>query len=163
MDRARSDDEESTMRHAKEALNYFDNGSNCAQSVLAAYAEQFGLDQETALKIAACFGGGVANRGQTCGAVCGALMVIGLRYGNTDPADAIARKKKYASIRQFMEGFTASHHSTLCRELLGCEISTPEGRQQAEEQNLFATRCPPLLQTATELLDDVLEQDTPRD
>ena len=146
------------MCHAEKALNYFDNGSNCAQSVLAAYAEEFGLDQEMALRIAACFGGGIANRGRTCGAVCGALMIIGLQYGNTDPENAQAREKKYASIQQFMDGFTACHHSTICRELLGCDLANPEGRQCAQEQNLFSTCCPPLIRTATELLDQLLEQ-----
>ena len=145
------------MSKVEQAIACFESGLNCSQSVFAPYAEQFGLGREIALKIASCFGGGVGQMGQICGAVSGALMILGLKYGNTDPHDQEARKRKHACIRKFVEEFTARHHSLICRELLNCDISTPAGLQYAREQQLFAACCPPFIRSAAEILEEILE------
>jgi C_GCAxxG_C_C family probable redox protein len=124
--------------------------------VLAAYAPQFGLDRETALKVAGAFGGGMGRMGETCGAVTGALMVIGLRYGQAAAGDQQAKEKTYEVTREFADRFKDRHGCLDCRDLLGCDISTPEGMQQAREQQLFATRCSQYIQDAVEIVERLL-------
>lgn len=144
------------MGKVEEAIACFESGLNCSQSVFAPYAGELGLDRKIALKIASCFGGGVGQMGQVCGAVSGALMLIGLKYGNTDPHDQNARKKKHECTRTFVEEFTARHHSLICRKLLHCDISTAEGLGYAKEHQLFATCCPPFIRSAAEILEEIL-------
>jgi C_GCAxxG_C_C family probable redox protein len=140
----------------KEAVSFFQQGYNCAQALLAAYAEQFGLDRETALKIACGFGGGM-HIGQTCGAVTGAFMVIGLKYGAAVP-DMNARKNTYELVQKFTEKFKARNGSVSCRELLGCDVSTPQGIKTAKERGLFSSICPKIIQDSAEILEEILRQ-----
>ncbi|WP_423129321.1 C-GCAxxG-C-C family protein [Gaoshiqia sp. Z1-71] len=124
---------------------------NCSQSVLSAFANDLNLDQETALKIASGFGGGMAC-GETCGAVTGAYMVIGLKHGHSsaDPDAKAATKEK---IRRFSHLFTQTHGSLVCKELLGINISTPEGNAEAKERDLFQTHCPRFIETACRIIE----------
>jgi C_GCAxxG_C_C family probable redox protein len=138
------------------ARDYFEQGFNCAQSVCAAYAEHFGLDREIALRVSAGFGGGMGRLAGTCGAVSGAFMIIGLKYGAVQADDKESKENAYAQVREFAQRFTKRHGSLLCKELLGCDISTPEGYQRAKEEQLFTTRCPQLVQDAAEILEAMM-------
>lgn len=146
------------MDSVDRAVAIFESGFNCSQSVCAAYAEQLGLDRELALKISAGFGGGMGRMAQTCGAVSGAFMILGLKYGPTDPDDKAAKEHTYERIRVFAEQFTARQGSLLCRELLDCDISTAEGLQYARDQKLFTERCPAFVKTAAEILAEMLQE-----
>jgi C_GCAxxG_C_C family probable redox protein len=130
------------------AVTRFHQGFNCSQSVLVAFAPQLGLDESQALKLASPFGGGVARRAQTCGAVTGALMALGLARGADTPA---GKEAAYLLGQEFLQRFESRHATILCRELLGCDISTPEGRQQALEQGAFTTLCPQFVRDAAEI------------
>src|SRR5512147_3016764 len=130
------------MTNSEKACTVFDEGFNCAQAVFSAYAEQLGLDREVALKIAGAFGGGMARRGDTCGAVTGALMVIGLKHGKAEKKDDSAREKTYKLTNEFAARFRALHGSLMCRELINCDISTPEGLKRAQDGKIFKTVCP---------------------
>ena len=129
---------------------------NCAQAVLAAYAEDLGLDRETALKIASPFGAGMARMGETCGAVTGAFMAIGLKYGRTRSDDEAAKEKTYELMHEFVKRFKERNTSILCNVLLGFDISTPEGRERAAEKDTHANVCPKYVQDAAEILEDLL-------
>jgi C_GCAxxG_C_C family probable redox protein len=124
--------------------------------VFCAFSSQFGLDKETALKVAAAFGGGMARMGETCGAVTGAFMVIGMKYGMTDPAKQEAKEKSYEVVREFVRIFKLSYGATACRDLLGCDISTPSGLADARERRIFETVCPKFVGTAVEILDNII-------
>jgi C_GCAxxG_C_C family probable redox protein len=126
---------------------------NCTQAVLATYAAAFGLDREAALKLSTGFGIGMGGMGDTCGAVTGAFMVLGLRHGSTDPDDRQATRKTYQQVRSFAAKFKARHASILCRELVDLG-KTAKGAYAAEEQ--FSTRCPKMVQTAVEILEEML-------
>ena len=139
------------MDNADRAASCFKEGFNCAQAVLSAYGPNFGLDRGLALKVAAAFGGGMGRLGGTCGAVTGALMAIGLRCG-TVKVDEQAKEKTYRLVREFTEAFRSRNGSIVCRELLGLDISTPEGRKQAMEKKLFTTLCPKLVRDAAEII-----------
>src|SRR5512143_3975820 len=130
------------MTKTDAALSYFRDGFNCAQSVLAAWAPEEGMDSTLALRVAGAFGGGLARMGLTCGAVTGALMVIGLQFGQVTPDDPEAKQRAYALARQFAEQFAARHGSIACRDLLGGDINDPEQWRALREQGVFDTLCP---------------------
>jgi C_GCAxxG_C_C family probable redox protein len=131
----------------------FSQNFNCAQSVFAVFAPQLGLDEHQALKLASPFGGGIARRGQVCGAVTGALMALGLDRGADTPA---GKEDAYRLGQEFLQRFEARHSSILCRELLDIDISTPEGHQQAREKGLFKSRCPLFVGDAVEIAQEML-------
>jgi C_GCAxxG_C_C family probable redox protein len=129
-------------------------GFGCAQSVLSAFAPQYGLDEKIALKMASPLGGGVARHGDVCGAVTGALLVLGLARG----ADTTAGKEEVYRLSQvFLRQFEARHGTLLCRALIGFDLNTPEGLQKARESGKFTTICPVLVRDAAELIQSFLE------
>lgn len=133
------------------ALENFDQGFNCAQAIVAAFAPRHGLDREHGLKIACAFGSGMM-RGEKCGAVTGALMVIGLAHGRCRADDMAARSKTYALAQAFQDRFDTLHGACDCQELLGLDPTTPEGRQSALDRGLFETRCPTFVRSAVGLV-----------
>ena len=145
------------MSIADTATACFDEGFNCSQAVFSAFAPQLGLDRVTALKVAGPFGGGIGRMGETCGAVTGALMVIGLKYGQTISEDKASKDKSYELVKQFAERFKDRNHGCLiCRELLGADISTPEGMQKIKEKQAFTTMCPKFVRDAAEIVEELL-------
>jgi C_GCAxxG_C_C family probable redox protein len=142
----------------EEAVEKFNNGFNCSQAVFSSYSEQFDLDYERALKVATGFGGGM-RMGETCGAVTGAFMALGLKYGNTTTQDRQAKEKTYEMIIEFTNRFKTRNGSVICRELLGCDISTQDGREKAQNDGLFSTICPEMVKNAAEILEEILTED----
>jgi len=140
------------------AVDCFDLGFNCAQSVLSTFGVRYGLDVDQALRVAGGFGGGMARLGETCGAVTGAMMVIGLLYGKTRQKDDAAKEKTYRVVHQFVDQFTDRNGSIFCRELLGCDISTAEGSQQARDAHLYKTLCPLYVRFSAEILQNLIRE-----
>ncbi len=145
------------MNKQEQAVTYFDRGFSCAQAVLATFAPRFGLAHELALRVAGAFGSGMAGMSRTCGAVTGAMMVIGLQEGKTEGDDSAARDQCYALVNEFVTRFEGRHGAIVCRELLGCDISTPEGTAYARQNNLFNERCPTFVEDAAEILEQILK------
>jgi len=140
----------------EQAVNVFKGGSNCSQAVISVYAEDFGLSRENALKISSGFGGGMGRMAKTCGAVTGAFMVLGLKYGNVDILDKGAREGIYGLVREFARRFENRNGSIVCRELLDCDINEPEGALAAKEKGLFTSVCPKMVGDATEILEKMM-------
>ena len=105
--------------HSQRAADLFHQGYNCAQSVFAAFCDDLGIDMETALKLAAPFGGGMGRMREVCGAVSGMFLVAGLEYGYTDPKAFGAKADHYQLIQELAQKFREENHSIICRELLG--------------------------------------------
>jgi C_GCAxxG_C_C family probable redox protein len=124
--------------------------------VLSSFGEELGLERELALRVAGAFGGGMARMGAACGAVTGALMAIGLKYGMTQAKDEQARDKTYKLTHDFVERFKERHRSIVCRELLGCDLSKPEERKAALDKGLFTTICPQFVRDAAEIVEQLL-------
>lgn len=144
------------MTKAEIAQTYFGQGFSCSQAVFAAYADDFGLDRELALRAAGAFGGGIARTGNACGALSGALMVIGLQHGMVRAEAPQAKEHTYTVAREFIERFRAANGATDCRDLLGYDMSTAEGSKAIKEAGVTKTICPKLVQKATEILDEML-------
>jgi C_GCAxxG_C_C family probable redox protein len=130
----------------------FERGFNCAQSVLAVFCEKHDADFDTAVRAAAGFGGGIGC-GEACGALSGAVMVVGQKYGPTEPEDASGKENCHARTAEVVERFRARNGAARCGDLLGCDASTPEGREHYEAENLRAKICVPAVQSAVEILE----------
>lgn len=141
---------------AKKAEEYFNEGFNCCQAVLSAFKDKTGLSMEQSRKIASGFGAGMAYMGETCGAVTGAFMVMGLIYGRSRVDDTEAKEKTYALMHEFVKEFTAENGTLKCRELLGEDISTVEGLKKADDAGKFSTVCPKAVRDAVRITEKLL-------
>ena len=144
------------MSKVEQAISSFKEDLNCAQSVLSTYSSQYGLDLDTALKLATGFGGGIGRMGHICGAVSGAFMVIGLKYGMGASRNTEAKENTYRVVREFTSQFNKNFDSILCRELLGCDINTPEGRALYSQNEFFEKKCTQYVKHAVEILEQLL-------
>jgi C_GCAxxG_C_C family probable redox protein len=144
------------MTAPDEAVALFNQRFNCSQSVLAACGARHGLDRRTALRLGEAFGGGMGRMGLTCGAVTGAFMTIGLVHAKLTPEDDASRQKAIALVRRFRQLFEARHGSLCCRDLIGCDLGTPEGYQQAIDSGVFTNLCPQLVHDAAAIVDELL-------
>jgi C_GCAxxG_C_C family probable redox protein len=104
------------------------------------------------MRVSAAFAGGM-RMAETCGAVTGALMVLGLAHCDEKCRTAEERKRAYEKVLSFAEEFKARHASLACRDLLGCDISTPEGARAATEKGLFRSKCPEFVRSAAEMVE----------
>ncbi|MGN0478763.1 MAG: C-GCAxxG-C-C family protein [Hominenteromicrobium sp.] len=143
----------------QQALAGFGCGVDCSQAVFSEIAPQLGLDRDSAMKIAACFGGGMWH-GETCGCVVGALMAIGLKYGQGESADPEKKQAMLAKKARFEQAFSAGRGSCLCREILGYDLSKPEEAAKVMEENLFEKICCKAVVEACEILKDVLNDES---
>ncbi|TKJ23516.1 MAG: hypothetical protein CEE43_02335 [Promethearchaeota archaeon Loki_b32] len=144
------------MSKIEEAVSYFNGNCNCAQSVLISYSTQYGLNRDIALKISTGFGGGMARFGRTCGAVTGAYMVIGLKYGMGIDENLEAKEKTYQVIREFTERFQENNGSVVCKELLGCDINTSEGKDYFDKHEFLEKKCLQYVKNSAEILEELL-------
>jgi C_GCAxxG_C_C family probable redox protein len=140
------------MNRIKKAVTLFNQGFSCSQAVFAAFAPELGVDETIALKIAQPFGGGIAGRQEICGAVAGALMVIGLKYGKSEVGDSIAKEKTYYLTEKFLREFQRKNDSTVCRELLDID----ENLTELEQQNLKSEICNNAVGSAAKILNKIL-------
>ncbi|PWD99097.1 C-GCAxxG-C-C family (seleno)protein [Marinilabilia rubra] len=142
----------------EKASSVFNKGFNCAQSVLLSHGEAFFKDAGYALKLASGFGGGICGRGHTCGAVTGALMVLGLHFGYSSVENPSEKERALRIKKEFLETFENRFNGLDCKQLLGADIGTSEGRDYARENNLFEKTCSQLIDGASEILDGLIEK-----
>lgn len=145
----------------EKVLELFLEGFDCAQVVFSHFAESFGLDEAAAKKISSCFGGGMFC-GETCGAVTGALMVLGLKYGHYRPNDREQKNINIAKIAEFKSAFTKIYPSAICKEILRYDISDPEGMKMIMEKELLTTLCPKLVCDVIYLLEEMMDDEEDR-
>lgn len=136
------------MNSIEEAVQLFGRGYMCSQAVFAAFSEDFDLPKEQALNIGACFGSGM-RRGEVCGACTGALMALGLKYGED-------KAKSNEVCERFLDEFENENGSIICNELLGCDIRTEDGVEYARENNLFSEFCPKMVESAAKILNEMI-------
>lgn len=136
------------------AVDTFKGGINCTQAILSAWGSQHGLDRDTAMKIGGAFGSGM-NMGETCGAVTGALMVIGLRHAKVSSVGFLSRARTEKETLEFIERFKARNGTVSCKELLGCDLGTAAGRAASKRDKSFKTRCPKFVRDAAEILEEM--------
>lgn len=135
----------------KKAVETYLSGFNCAQAVFSSFAPAMGLSAKEALKITSGFGAGIGYKGEICGAVSGAYMALGLKYGRWQSEDTEAREKTYALMKEFDKEFLTRNGSLYCNRLLEGDMSTPEGRQAIKDAHRFKTHCPRFVKDAAEI------------
>ncbi len=136
------------------AAERFAGGLNCAQAVLSVFCEDYGLDAATACRLACGLGGGCRS-GEICGALSGAVVVVGLRYGNEAGEDAEGKARCYDETRRYMERVRQDGQPLRCADILGYDVSTAEGTRLAREKGLLKTRCPAMVKKAVQLLEEL--------
>jgi len=141
----------------KKAVETYLSGFNCSQAVFSSFAPAMGLGEKEALKITSGFGAGICYKGEICGAVSGAYMALGLKYGRWKSEDADSKEKTYALMREFDKQFMARNGSLYCNRLLEGDMSTQEGRKAINDAHRFKTHCPRFVKDAAEIAGNLIE------
>ena len=145
------------MTYIDKAKDLFEQKFHCSQAVLAAFASELEITEKQALKLGACFGAGMC-KGEVCGACTGALMALGLKDGQSEKDDLESRWKTNDITSEFLESFREENGSYLCKELLGCDLATPEGIEYAKTHNLFTEFCPAMVVSATKIAEQLMNR-----
>jgi C_GCAxxG_C_C family probable redox protein len=145
---------------AELARQYHGRGFGCAQAVLASFSQDYGLDEEAALRISTGFGSGMGRMCEVCGALTGAFMVIGLKHGKvaTDGTKyGPNTETTYRLVAEMAKKFEARNGSIYCREIIGHDLSDPEEREKVVQMGLFTTTCGKCILDSVELLEEILK------
>ncbi|MFA5972383.1 MAG: C-GCAxxG-C-C family protein [Lentimicrobiaceae bacterium] len=145
------------MDHSEKALSLFDNNFNCAQSVLTSFAEELGLTEDELLRVSSAFGGGIGRQQFTCGAVTGAAMALGLKFGKGKNDSDDKKQLTYDKTIELFDEFTRLNGSTICRKLLN-DLDMRDEKQHAEieAQNLFHTNCRKYVVDAVKITEQII-------
>lgn len=146
-------------RIARAAEN-FKKGFNCSQSVVAAFADLYGLDEDLALRLSASFGGGIGRMRATCGAACGMFLLAGLETGCVNPSDREGKGANYAAVQKLAEKFRTENGSIVCAELLGLRKgdATPSGPEARTAEYYKKRPCVKMVETAAAIFAEFLEE-----
>jgi C_GCAxxG_C_C family probable redox protein len=140
-----------------EALEYHKKGFNCAQSVFVVFAKENGIPEAQALKVATGLGSGMGRLQATCGAVTGAYMAIGLKHGKSIGDEGIEKREKtYELVRTFDKKFKEQFKTTSCKELLGCDLMTDEGKKFYVDNKLGEKVCERCIHQAVQIVEQLI-------
>jgi len=138
------------------AVDFFtEKGCNCAQSVFLAFCEDYDVSKNRAAQIAASFGGGIGRQGEVCGALTGALMVLGLKSGKNFLEDKSAKGEMMVTAQEFINKFKMIQGSIKCRDLMGCDVGSEAGQLYIKENGISAKVCKNLVARSAELLEEM--------
>lgn len=136
------------------ALEYFNQGYACSQSILLTFAPSLGLDELNAKRISSTFGGGMGRLRQKCGAVTGGFMVLGLKYGNIEPKDLDTKLNAYAMVRALDKRIEEVMGTTSCKEILQQHATA----EQVESRQHHRIICRKVVAETAEAVFDLLEK-----
>ena len=144
---------------SNKAVELFNQGYNCSQSVFAAFADLYGMDIETALRVSSSFGGGMGRMREVCGAVSGMFMVAGMETGTIVGRDSEGKQKNYQVVQQLAAQFREKNGSIICRELLGLpDTSHTDTKPEARTKEYYQKRpCVQLVEEAAHILEEFLD------
>lgn len=141
----------------KQITEEFMKGYDCSQVVLRHFAEKLGITEDEANRVSACFGGGMML-GSVCGTYTGALMAIGLKYGHSNPEGLMDQKNiMMAKTAEFNQRFTQEFGTVVCKELIGYDVSTPEGLQGALDSGKMIGYCPGLAEKVINIVEEIMK------
>ena len=136
------------------AMELFEEGYNCAQSVFLAFEDMYEMDRKTALKLSSSFGAGMGRLREVCGSVSGMFMVAGMLYGYDDPKATDVKTAHYARIQELAADFEAQNRSIVCRELLELNVKKQEPTPEARTEEYYKKRpCKELVGMAAEIME----------
>jgi C_GCAxxG_C_C family probable redox protein len=146
---------EETIRAAE---GHAADGYLCSEAVLLALSEYMGVTSELIPRIATGFAAGVGRTGNMCGALSGAIMGLGLRYGRDTPTTEPGRRPYWYG-RWLAEAFEEACGSVTCPGVLGLDIDDPDDYRRYTEEDMWATKCREVIKTATGLAYDTLQEE----
>jgi len=142
----------------EKAFRTFRSGLNCAQAVFTAYTDELEFDNNLALSVSCGFGGGMGRLQETCGAVTGSFMVLGIFNCKKLSENKERKEATYSMIQEFSKEFKQINGTTDCHELLKCDLKTEEGNIFAKENNLFETVCEKCISDSVKILNKLIEK-----
>jgi C_GCAxxG_C_C family probable redox protein len=142
----------------EKAIRTFRSGLNCAQAVFTAYSEEMQFDNKMGLSVSVGFGGGMGRLQETCGAVTGSFMVLGIFNCKKFIDNKDRKEATYAMIQKFSQEFKLINGTTDCLELLKCDLKTEEGNRYAKENNLFGTVCEKCISDSVKTINKLIRQ-----
>jgi C_GCAxxG_C_C family probable redox protein len=146
------------MKPTEQAQKYFANNFSCSQSVFAAFAPELGLSVDNSLKVACAFGAGMGRQQQTCGAVTGALMALGLKYGKGINDNNEKKEQTFAMTEVLIDKFAQMHGSVNCCELLdGLNMNNSDDLERIQNEKMFETRCSKYVATAAQVVEKLFD------
>lgn len=107
-----------------QAAAYHEQGFNCAQAVACALAPALDFDADTAFRLLEAFGAGMGGMTETCGALSGAVAILGL-LNSEGMANPTTKRHSCKLSREAAARFKEKNTTTICRELKG--VSTNAG------------------------------------
>ena len=141
----------------EKAVKAFDCDScNCSQAIARVFGPEVGLEDQAAMGAGMGFGGGVGRQGLVCGALTGAVLVLGCKANAEEPNPVKAMDLSFRLVETFMQRFRERHGSVNCKDLLGVDLATEEGRRTNQEQGLTRTVCPNFVRSAAQILDEMI-------
>jgi C_GCAxxG_C_C family probable redox protein len=143
-------------KRTEKTISGFRAGLNCAQAVLTAYSDELNLDQDIAINISSGFGAGMGRLQETCGAVTGSYMVLGIYNGNKYSDNKVKKEVTYSMIQKFTADFKEMNTFSDCKSLLNCDLKTESGQLFAKENNLFGTICEKCIIDSISILDKLV-------
>ena len=141
------------------AKEYMATNYNCAQSIVKTFASETGISEKEIIHLAFPFGGGLGRQGYVCGALCGASIILGAKYGKMLQGKETYREKLYGLTQELLEQFRKKHGTILCRELINFDLSKPEELSEARKAGVFTTKCPVFVHQAAEILEELLKEE----
>ena len=149
-----------SVDHKQKARELFCSGYNCAQAVFTAFADVTGMDEKEALRLSSSFGGGMGRLRETCGAVTGMFMVIGVLKGYDEIGDTSVIADHYARVQNLAARFKTKFDTICCRELLQ-GLQTTSGVVPTTRDAEFYKKRPCLIyvEAAAEILDEFLAEE----
>jgi C_GCAxxG_C_C family probable redox protein len=152
--------ENSMKSKIEAAIEKFQEGFNCAQSVLYCFCDDLEFEKNTALKISCGFGAGISRIGEVCGAVSGGVIVLGMKYGRGEKDGRASTEMTYAKTRELISQFTAKQGTLICRTLTnGCDLTTEEGQKKFKENDMVNRVCKPCVRSVVEIVENLIRHD----
>ena len=137
------------MNLTDKAISFFRAGYSCSQSVLMACAGE----SESAARTAAAFGGGMGRMQKTCGAVTGAYIWLGMKYGAAGVPAESDKRRVYDRVREFSRIFNERNGTDRCSDLLGEDLNSREGKERIAARGLTEKICEKCIRDAIEIIE----------
>lgn len=142
----------------QKAIYFFRGGKNCAQSVLSTYAERFKFDTELAISLTSGFGAGMGRLQETCGAVTGAFMVIGLHNSKIHRDNSSLKEASMLMIQEFTQKFIEKNGTINCKSLIKCDLNTDEGQKYFADNKIADTICSKCISDSIRIINELTKK-----
>jgi len=140
------------------AVEIFNSGFNCAQSVVSVFADDYGIGKDELLRLSSGLGGGMGGMQEICGAATGAYLILGLQFGYSSESENYRKTEVYDIVKEFSKEFVNKNSYLKCKDLLKCDLSTENGKDYFMQNNLKEKICSVCVKSAVELTEKFIQR-----